>query len=155
MGVSGTDLEELTERVALRLDAAAPRAFDAFVTACPGAASWSTAEREAFSAQARHRMTTVLELALAGQSVEEPMLSELAEIGAAAALDDPPPELAALVRSSRDALAHAAVEAAAEDAHRFSEPLALLLGRLLRVVDAVSDALESGFRMARSAGPAL
>jgi hypothetical protein len=135
-----------------RCDEMARRAFDIFAAAFPEAQRWSLSEQARFIDQARNRFEAILAVTGQGSAVDEALVGDLQDVGAAAALSGSPlPHLLAVLRISRDLVVQTAVELAEQRGGHWALPLSLLLTRVLPAMDRLTDALAQGYWAARLA----
>ena len=124
----------------------AARAYEIFSEVFPEAADWTDAEHARFVAQAKARFEAILAVASQGAEVDEALVEDLEEVGAAAAwAGSPLPQLLVLLRISRDLVVQTAVEVADERGRHWSLPLALLLTRVLPAMDRLTDSIAQGY----------
>jgi PAS domain S-box-containing protein len=124
----------------------ARRAFDIFAAAFPEAQQWSLSEQARFIDQARNRFEAILAVTGQGSAVDEALVGDLQDVGAAAAWSGSPlPHLLAILRISRDLVVQTAVELAEERGRHWGLSLSLLLTRVLPAMDRLTDALAQGY----------
>jgi PAS domain S-box-containing protein len=129
-----------------RSEEMARRAFDIFATAFPEASQWGQAERARFIEQARNRFEAILAVTGQGEEVDEALVGDLEEVGAAAASTGSPlPQLLVVLRISRDLVVQTAVEVAEERGRHWGLALSLLLTRVLPAMDRLIDAVARGY----------
>jgi PAS domain S-box-containing protein len=129
-----------------RSDEMARRAFTVLTGVFPEALEWPPARRERFVDHARSRFEAILAVAAGGESVDEQLATDLAEVGRAAARSGTPlPEVVLTLRISRDLVVQTAVEVAGEPGRHASMALSLLLTRILPAMDRLTDAIAGGY----------
>jgi hypothetical protein len=149
--VEETDPQALLEALDGRCDDMARRAFDIFAAAFPDAQRWSLSEQARFIDQARNRFEAILAVVGQGSAVDEALVGDLQDVGAAAAWSGSPlPHLLAVLRISRDLLVQTAVELAEQRGPHWALPLSLLLTRVLPATDRLTDALAQGYWAAQT-----
>ncbi len=127
-------------------DEMARRAFDIFSSVFPEAREWSLTEQARFIDQARSRFEAILAVTGQGSAVDEALVGDLEDVGAAAASSGSPlPQLLVILRISRDLVVQTAVELADEGGRRWGLALSLLLTRILPAMDRLTDALAQGY----------
>src|SRR5579884_2253129 len=140
------DPQVLLDDLDARSEDMARRAFDIFATAIPEARGWSLSERARFISQAKARFEAILAVTSHGAEVDEALIGDLQEVGAAAAwAGSPLPQLLMVLRISRDLVVQTAVELAEERGGRWGLALSLLLTRVLPAMDRLTDALAQGY----------
>ena len=140
------DPQALVVDLDARSEEMARRAFDIFSAAVPEARSWSLTERARFISQAKARFEAILAVTSHGAEVDEALIEDLQEVGAAAAwAQSPLPQLLMVLRISRDLVVQTAVELAEERGGRWGLALSLLLTRVLPAMDRLIDALATGY----------
>jgi PAS domain S-box-containing protein len=140
------DPQALLEALDGRSEDMARRAFDIFVAAFPEARQWSLSEQARFIDQARNRFEAILAVTGQGAAVDEALVGDLQDVGAAAAwAGSPLPHLLAILRISRDLVVQTAVELAEERGGHWGLTLSLLLTRVLPAMDRLTDALAQGY----------
>ena len=140
------DPQALVVDLDARSEDMARRAFDIFSAAVPEARSWSLTERARFISQAKSRFEAILAVTSHGAEVDEALIDDLQEVGAAAAwAQSPLPQLLMVLRISRDLVVQTAVELAEERGGRWGLALSLLLTRVLPAMDRLLDALATGY----------
>ena len=129
-----------------RSDEMARRSYEIFATVFPEAAQWSDVEIERFVAQSRGRFEAILAVTGQGVEVDEALVGDLQEVGAAAAWEGSPlPQLLVMLRISRDLVVQTAVELAEARGHHWGVALSLLLTRVLPAMDRLTDSLAQGY----------
>lgn len=140
------DPQALLDDLDSRSDQMARRAFEIFATAISEARHWTEQEQAAFIAQAKSRFEAILAVTGQGAEVDEALMADLSEVGAAAAwAQSPLPQLLVVLRISRDLVVQTAVELAEERGGRWGLALSLLLTRVLPAMDRLTDALAQGY----------
>ncbi|MGQ0519961.1 MAG: PAS domain-containing sensor histidine kinase [Actinomycetota bacterium] len=142
----GADPEALLAALDGRSEEMARRAFDIFAGVFPEAQSWSLRQQARFVEQAKGRFEAILAVTGQGAEVDEALVDDLQEVGAAAAWDSSPlPQLLVVLRISRDLVVQTAVELAEERGGHWALALSLLLTRVLPAMDRLTDALAQGY----------
>jgi PAS domain S-box-containing protein len=140
------DPEALLEALDGRSEEMARRAFEIFSAVFPETSSWSLGEQARFIEQARNRFEAILAVTGQGSTVDEALVGDLQEVGAAAAWDGSPlPHLLGILRISRDLVVQTAVELAEQRGRHWGLALSLLLTRVLPAMDRLTDALAQGY----------
>lgn len=140
------DPEALLAALDGRSEEMARRAFDIFAGVFPEAQSWSLRQQARFVDQAKGRFEAILAVTGQGAEVDEALVDDLQEVGAAAAWDGSPlPQLLVVLRISRDLVVQTAVELAEERGGHWGLALSLLLTRVLPAMDRLTDALAQGY----------
>ena len=140
------DPEALLAALDGRSEEMARRAFDIFSGVFPEAQSWSLRQQARFVDQAKGRFEAILAVTGQGAEVDEALVDDLQEVGAAAAWDGSPlPQLLVVLRISRDLVVQTAVELAEERGGHWGLALSLLLTRVLPAMDRLTDALAQGY----------
>jgi two-component system, OmpR family, phosphate regulon sensor histidine kinase PhoR len=143
---SAGDPQVLLQALDGRSDEMARRAFDIFRAAFPETSAWSLSEQARFIEQARNRFEAILAVAGQGSAVDEALVGDLQDVGAAAAwAGSPLPQLLAILRISRDLVVQTAVELAEESGRHWGLALSLLLTRVLPAMDRLTDAIAQGY----------
>lgn len=134
-------LAALDERATYMAD----RALEIFAEVFPDAVR-SAADRDKFRQQATARFEAILAVASQGAEVDEALVDDLEEVGAAAAwVGAPLPQLLVVLRISRDLIVHTAIELAEEHGRHWSLPLSLVLTRVLPAIDRLTDSIAQGW----------
>ena len=140
------DPQALLDALGGRCEEMARRALEIFTTAFPDARGWSLAEQARFVAQARGRFEAILAVTSQGVEVDQVLVDDLQEVGAAAAWEGSPlPQLLVVLRISRDLVVQTAIELADEAGRPGGLALSLLLTRVLPAMDRLTDALAQGY----------
>jgi PAS domain S-box-containing protein len=140
------DPQALLDDLDARSEQMAQRAFEIFASAIAEARTWSGEERQRFVAQAKARFEAILAVTGQGAEVDEALVGDLTEVGAAAAwARSSLPQLLVVLRISRDLVVQTAVELAEERGGRWGLALSLLLTRVLPAMDRLTDALAQGY----------
>jgi len=123
----------------------AERALEIFAEVFPDAIR-SAADRERFLQQATARFEAILAVASQGAEVDDALVDDLEEVGAAAAwVGTPLPQLLVVLRISRDLIVQTAIALADEHGRHWSLPLALVLTRVLPAMDRLTDSIAQGW----------
>lgn len=145
-GADAADPAALLDALDGRSDEMARRSYEIFATVFPEAAQWPVAEVERFVAQSRGRFEAILAVTGQGVEVDEALVGDLQEVGAAAAWEGSPlPQLLVMLRISRDLVVQTAVELAEARGHHWGVALSLLLTRVLPAMDRLTDSLAQGY----------
>ena len=140
------DPQVLLDALDGRSDEMARRAFDIFAAAFPETRAWSLSEQARFVEQARNRFEAILAVTGQGSAVDEALVGDLQDVGAAAAwAGSPLPHLLAILRISRDLVVQTAVELAEQRGRHWGLALSLLLTRVLPAMDRLTDAIAQGY----------
>lgn len=140
------DPEALLAALDGRSEEMARRAFDIFGAVFPEAQGWSLRQQARFVEQAKGRFEAILAVTSQGAEVDEALVDDLQDVGAAAAWDGSPlPQLLVVLRISRDLVVQTAVEVAEERGGHWGLALSLLLTRVLPAMDRLTDALAQGY----------
>ena len=142
----GVDSSDLLQALDTRCASMAERALEIFEGVFPETKAWDERERGRFLDQARSRFEAILAVASQGAEVDEALVDDLQEVGAAAAWSGSPlPQLLVILRISRDLVVQTAIEVADERGRHWSLPLALLLTRVLPAMDRLTDSIAQGY----------
>ena len=140
------DPQALLDDLDSRSEEMANRAFEIFAAVVTEARSWTAEERGRFVEQAKSRFEAILAVTGQGAQVDQALVNDLEEVGAAAAWSGSPlPQLLVVLRISRDLVVQTAVELAEERGGRWGLALSLLLTRVLPAMDRLIDALAQGY----------
>jgi PAS domain S-box-containing protein len=143
---TAADPQALLDGLDGRADEMARRAFEIFASVFPEASSWTLSEQNRFISQSRSRFEAILAVTGLGAEVDEALVGDLQEVGAAAAWEGSPlPQLLVILRISRDLVVQTAVELAEERGRHWGLALSLLLTRVLPAMDRLTDALAQGY----------
>lgn len=143
---SAADPQALLDLLDRRADEMARRAFEIFASVFPEASGWSISDQARFIEQAKSRFEAILAVTGLGADVDEALVGDLQEVGAAAAWEGSPlPQLLVILRISRDLVVQTAVELAEERGRHWGMALSLLLTRVLPAMDRLTDALAQGY----------
>lgn len=145
-GVDAADPQALLEALDSQAEEMARRSYEIFAGVFPEAAEWTDAEVERFVDQSRGRFEAILAVTGQGVEVDEALVGDLQEVGAAAAWEGSPlPQLLVILRISRDLVVQTAVELAETRGHHWGVALSLLLTRVLPAMDRLTDSLAQGY----------
>lgn len=145
-GVDAADPQALLEALDAQAEEMARRSYEIFAGVFPEAAGWTDAEVERFVDQSRGRFEAILAVTGQGVEVDEALVGDLQEVGAAAAWEGSPlPQLLVILRISRDLVVQTAVELAEARGHHWGVALSLLLTRVLPAMDRLTDSLAQGY----------
>lgn len=123
----------------------AERTADIVSATFPEAAAWTEAQRRQFVRRTRVRFEVIVALTRAG-SPDDALLEDLADAGGAAAFAGTSlPQVLLTLRVSRDLLVQSAVAAAQELGQQRSVALAVVLTRVLPVLDRLTDTVARGY----------
>ena len=140
------DAADLLEALDDHSEDMARRALEIFTTVFPDTATWTEDQRNRFVDQARARFEALLAVASQGAEVDEALVDDLREVGAAAAWSGSSlPQLLVVLRISRDLVVQTAIELVDERGRHWSLPLALVLTRVLPAMDRLIDSLAQGY----------
>ncbi|HUR17521.1 MAG TPA: ATP-binding protein [Acidimicrobiales bacterium] len=140
------DPQALLDALDGRAEEMARRAFEIFSTVFPEAQAWSLRRQARFIEQAKGRFEAILAVTSQGAEVDEALVGDLQDVGAAAAWDGSPlPQLLVVLRISRDLVVQTAVGLAEERGRHWGLALSLLLTRVLPAIDRLTDALAQGY----------
>lgn len=140
------DPQALLDALDGRAEEMARRAFDIFSTVFTEAQGWSLRRQARFIEQAKGRFEAILAVTSQGAEVDEALVGDLQDVGAAAAWDGSPlPQLLVVLRISRDLVVQTAVGLAEERGRHWGLALSLLLTRVLPAIDRLTDALAQGY----------
>ncbi|GAC1518248.1 MAG: hypothetical protein NVS1B12_10720 [Acidimicrobiales bacterium] len=138
--------QELLDALDGRSDEMARRSFEIFCGVFPEAKTWPLARQANFVTQSRGRFEAILAVTGSGSVVDEALVGDLQDVGAAAAWSGSPlPQLLTVLRISRDLVVQTAVELAEERGRHWGLALSLLLTRVLPAMDRLVDALAQGY----------
>jgi PAS domain-containing protein len=140
------DLERvILDAVRARVPRMARRTYELFVATVPDAPT-DDALRRRFEAEAAERIGAIIEVCARGPIGDEPLLDDLAGIGADAARHGVPlPGVLVALRTTRDLLVQTAVEAAEQRGRHWGLALTVVLTRVLPSIDRLSDAIARGY----------
>lgn len=138
--------QELLDALDSRSDEMARRSLEIFSGVFPAAKRWPLARQARFIEASRGRFEAILAVTGSGSVVDESLVGDLNDVGAAAAWSGSPlPELLTVLRISRDLVVQTAVELAEERGRHWGLALSLLLTRVLPAMDRLVDALAKGY----------
>lgn len=141
-----SDPQALLDALDGRSEEMARRAFDIFSTVFTEAQGWSLQRQARFIEQAKGRFEAILAVTSQGVEVDDALVGDLQDVGAAAAWDASPlPQLLVVLRISRDLVVQTAVGLAEERGRHWGLALSLLLTRVLPAIDRLTDALAQGY----------
>ncbi|MDQ1403679.1 MAG: hypothetical protein QOG03_1995 [Actinomycetota bacterium] len=142
----GADPQVLLDALDGKSEEMARRAFDIFATVFPESTTWSISEQAKFIEQAKARFEAILAVTGQGAEVDEALVGDLEDVGAAAAwAGSPLPQLLVVLRISRDLVVQTAVELAEDRGRHWGLALSLLLTRVLPAMDRLTDSLAQGY----------
>lgn len=145
ISVADSGAEEILDAVENSVAEMARRAADVVSGVFPEAAEWSETQRSRFEHQTRRRFEAIVALTRA-EGTDDELLSDLADAGGAAAFAGAPlPQVLLTLRISRDLLVQSAVSAAEELGREWGLALAVVLTRVLPVLDRLSDTVARGW----------
>jgi signal transduction histidine kinase len=140
------DPKALLEALDGKSEEMARRAFDIFASVFPETSTWSLTQQARFIEQAKARFEAILAVTGQGAEVDDALVEDLEDVGAAAAwADSSLPELLVVLRISRDLVVQTAVELAEERGRHWGLALSLLLTRVLPAMDRLTDSLAQGY----------
>lgn len=143
---AAADPQALLDALDRRSEEMARRAFEIFSSVFTEAQSWSLRRQARFIEQAKGRFEAILAVTSQGAEVDEALVGDLQEVGAAAAWDGSPlPQLLVVLRISRDLVVQTAVGLAEDRGRHWGLALSLLLTRVLPAIDRLTDALAQGY----------
>ncbi|HEX4901418.1 MAG TPA: ATP-binding protein [Acidimicrobiales bacterium] len=144
IGAADEDAEAILDILERSVDDMARRAADIVASTFPDA-RWSATERDRFERQTRARFEAIVAVTRS-ETADDELLEDLADAGGAAAFAGAPlPEVLLALRISRDLLVQAAVGAAEELGQLRSIALAVVLTRVLPVLDRLTDTVTRGW----------
>jgi signal transduction histidine kinase len=145
IGAADEEAEALLDALEASVGDMADRAADIMAATFPETAGWTGQQRRRFVRQARLRFEAIVTVTRA-ETADEELLEDLADAGGAAAFAGAPlPQVLLTLRISRDLLVQSAVAAAAELGQQRSVALAVVLTRVLPVLDRLTDAVARGY----------
>jgi PAS domain S-box-containing protein len=145
IGAADEQTEALLDALERTVGDMAERTADIAAATFPEAAAWTDPQRQRFVRQARARFEAIVALTRAG-SADDELLEDLADAGGAAAFAGAPlPQVLLTLRVSRDLLVQSAVAAAHELGQQRSLALAVVLTRVLPVLDRLTDTVARGY----------
>jgi PAS domain S-box-containing protein len=146
LGIEPADPQALLEALDERADEMARRSYEIFAGVFPEATTWTAVERARFIEQARGRFEAILAVTGQGVEVDEALVADLQEVGAAAAWEGSPlPQLLVILRIARDLVVQTAIEVAEDRGQQWGVALSLLLTRVLPAMDRLTDSLAQGY----------
>jgi PAS domain S-box-containing protein len=138
--------EEILDDLAQSIPEMARRAADIVAGAFPEAAAWTAVERRRFEAQAAGRFDAILSITRSEAAADDELFEGLSDAGGAAAFAGAPlPQMLLTLRISRDLMVQTAVSAAEERGTRWGLALAVVLTRVLPVLDRLTDSVARGY----------
>ncbi len=145
LGGADSGADDILDALEAGVEDMARRTADIVGGVFPEAAAWTPRQRSHFEGQARARFEAILAVTRADSS-DDDLLSDLAEAGGAAAFAGAPlPQVLMTLRISRDLLVQAAVSAAEELGRKWGLALAVVLTRVLPVLDRLTDTVARGW----------
>lgn len=137
--------EEILDLLEASIDDLSRRAADVLSSTFSETANWTEEDRDGFREQTADRFRAILTVVRAGGN-EADLLAELRRIGASAAEAGAVlPHLLATLRVSRDLLVQGSVVAAEETGRPWTLALAVVLTRVLPLLDRLADSLGAGY----------
>lgn len=138
--------EEILDSLEASVPEMARRAGDIVATVFPEAAGWDDLERRRFERQAAERFEAILSVTRTRSDVDDELFDGLADAGGAAAFAGAPlPQVLLTLRISRDLMVQTAVTAAEERGTQWALALAVVLTRVLPVLDRLTDTVARGY----------
>lgn len=145
LSAADEDAEAILDALERSVDGMARRAADIVAGVFPAAADWRDDQRARFELQARARFEAIVAVTRADTTDDE-LLEDLADAGGAAAFAGASlPQILLTLRISRDLLVQTAVTAADELGQQRSLALAVVLTRVLPVLDRLTDTVARGY----------
>lgn len=145
MGPHGA-AEEILDALEDSIGDMARRAADIVATVFPEAAGWTPGERRRFERQASDRFAAIFTVTRSSQSMDDELFADLADAGGAAAFAGAPlPQVLLTLRISRDLMVQTAISAAEERGTQWGLALAVVLTRVLPVLDRLTDSVARGY----------
>lgn len=145
IGAADEEAEAILDALEHSVGDMAERAADIVATAFPEVAAWSEQQRRQFVRQARARFEAIVAVTRA-ETTDDELLEDLADAGGAAAFAGAPlPQVLLTLRISRDLLVQCAVATADELGQQRSVALAVVLTRVLPVLDRLTDTVARGY----------
>lgn len=145
IGAADEEAEAILDALERSVGDMAERAADIMAATFPEAADWTDQQRRRFVRQARSRFEAIVAVTRA-ESTDEELLEDLADAGGAAAFAGAPlPQVLLTLRVSRDLLVQSAVATADELGQQRSVALAVVLTRVLPVLDRLTDTVARGY----------
>ncbi len=138
--------EEILDALEESIGDMARRAADIVATVFPEAAGWTTTERRRFEQQARDRFSAIFTVTRNAGPIDDELFDDLADAGGAAAFAGAPlPQVLLTLRISRDLMVQTAISAAEERGTQWGLALAVVLTRVLPVLDRLTDSVARGY----------
>lgn len=138
--------EEILDALEESIGDMARRAADIVATVFPEAAGWSDTERRRFERQARDRFAAIFTVTRNVGPIDDELFADLADAGGAAAFAGAPlPQVLLTLRISRDLMVQTAISAAEERGTQWGLALAVVLTRVLPVLDRLTDSVARGY----------
>ena len=145
IGAATDEAEAILDALERSVDDMARRAADIVAGVFPEAARWRDDQRARFVQQARARFEAIVAVTRS-DTTDDDLLEDLADAGGAAAFAGAPlPQVLLTLRISRDLLVQTAVTAAEELGQHRSLALAVVLTRVLPVLDRLTDTVARGY----------
>ena len=144
---SGPDgaAEEILDALEAAIPAMARRAADIVASVFPEAAAWDEVQRRRFERQATGRFEAIFSVTRSQEAVDDDIFAELADAGGAAAFAGAAlPQILLTLRISRDLMVQTAVRTAEERGTQ-GLALAVVLTRVLPVLDRLTDSVARGY----------
>ena len=144
---SGPDgaAEEILDALEAAIPAMARRAADIVASVFPEAAAWDDVQRRRFERDATGRFEAIFSVTRSHDAGDEEIFAELADAGGAAAFAGAAlPQILLTLRISRDLMVQTAVRTAEERGTQ-GLALAVVLTRVLPVLDRLTDSVARGY----------
>jgi PAS domain S-box-containing protein len=140
------DLEgAILDAVRAQVPRMARRTFELFAATVPGVPTEGE-RRERFESEAAERIEAIIEVCARGPVGAEPLVDDLAGIGADAARAGVPlPGVLVALRTTRDLVVQTAVAVAEQRGRHWGLALTVVLTRVLPSIDRLSDAIARGY----------
>ena len=137
--------EDILDALETAIPAMARRAADIVASVFPEAAAWDEEQRRRFERQAAGRFEAIFSVTRSEEPVDDDIFAELADAGGAAAFAGAAlPQILLTLRISRDLMVQTAVRTAEERGTQ-GLALAVVLTRVLPVLDRLTDSVARGY----------